>query len=107
VADPAPWIERVGSVAAQFAARPVILGPKTTMLGRENLVIPARGVDDIAAALGAEKFRGHLTLSRHATRDLAGAPFSASWDVREIALIRSHLGAGPARYETIATATLL
>jgi 2'-5' RNA ligase len=102
VDDPQPWVERVQEVAAQFAARTVSLGPKTTMLGRENLVIPAAGLDDVAAAFGAERFRGHLTLSRHATHHLAGAPISAAWEATEVALIRSHLGQGPARYETIA-----
>jgi 2'-5' RNA ligase len=106
VADPAPWMDRVATVASECAPRIVTLGPKTAMLGRENLVIPARGLDDIATALGSEKFHGHLTLSRHATRELAGTPFVASFEAREIALIRSHLGRGPARYETIATATL-
>jgi 2'-5' RNA ligase len=103
VDDPTEWSERIRTVAAQHPSRTITLGPKTTMLGRENLVVPAAGVDDVAAALGAEKFRGHLTLSRRATRDLAGDPFTASWHATEIALIRSHLGRGPAVYETIAT----
>ncbi|MEY2471003.1 MAG: hypothetical protein QOK28_332 [Actinomycetota bacterium] len=105
VDDPAPWIRRVSQIASEFSARTVTLGPKTALLGRENLVIPAAGLDDVAAAFGAEKFRGHLTLSRHATRKLAGVPFAATFEAREIALVRSHLGAGPARYETIATGT--
>ena len=103
VADPSPWADRVVEAAARFEPRTVTLGPRTKMLGRDNLVLPAAGLDDVAAALGAEKFRGHLTLSRRATHHLAGVPFDASWEVRDIALIRSHLGQGPARYETIAT----
>ena len=106
VDDPAAWAGRMREVAGAAAARVVTLGPRTTMLGRENLVLPATGVDDLAAALGAEKFRGHLTLSRRATHHLAGEAFDASFEVREIALIRSHLGAGPAIYETIASAAL-
>ena len=105
VEDARPWIDRLQDVAAKFAPRTVTLGPKTKMLGRENLVIPAAGLDDVAAAFGNDTFRGHLTLSRHATRPLAGVPFEASWHASEIALIRSHLGGGPARYETIADAT--
>jgi 2'-5' RNA ligase len=103
VDDPEPWVTRVRDVAAASSVRTVTLGPRTTMLGRENLVLPAVGVDDLAAALGAEKFRGHLTLSRRATPDLAGTAFTASWEATEIALIRSHLGGGPAVYETIAS----
>jgi 2'-5' RNA ligase len=103
VDDDGPWVDRLHEVAARFSPPTVTLGPKTTMLGPENLVIPAVGLDDVAAAFGAEKFRGHLTLSRRATHHLAGEPFDATFDVTEIALIRSHLGQGPARYETIAT----
>ena len=106
VDDPAEWIARVVEVAAGAAPRTLTLGPRTTMLGRENLVIPAAGVDDLAGALGADKFRGHLTLSRHATHHLAGEAFEAAFEVREIALIRSHLGSGPAVYQTIASALL-
>lgn len=106
VDDPAPWISRVHEVASQFAPRTVTLGPRTKMLGRENLVIPAAGLDDLGAACGNEKFTGHLTLSRHASRTLAGAAIGAAWEVREIALIRSHLGKGPARYETLVLASL-
>ncbi|HVT76995.1 MAG TPA: hypothetical protein VHD87_08200, partial [Acidimicrobiales bacterium] len=79
----------------------------TRMLGRDALVLPAVGLDDLGAAFGSESFRGHLTLARRAPRAFAGAAFSASWDVTEVALIRSHLGgSAPARYETIATAPL-
>jgi 2'-5' RNA ligase len=69
-------------------------------------MIPVRGLDDLGAAFGNDKFTGHLTLARNAPRDFKGMPIGASWDVHEICLIRSHLGAGPAHYETIATAPL-
>jgi 2'-5' RNA ligase len=102
VDSPEPWIERVQEVASRFAPRTVTLGPATKILGKEVLMIPAAGLDDVAAGFSDEKFRGHLTLARRATRDLAGASFSAAFEAREIALIRSHLGDVPARYETIA-----
>jgi RNA 2',3'-cyclic 3'-phosphodiesterase len=103
VEDPTPWIERVHAVASQFPPRTVTLGPETKMLGRDVLVIPASGLDDVAGALTDERFRGHLTLARRAQRSLAGTPITAAWELRDIALVRSHLGGGPARYETIAT----
>ena len=106
VDDPAPWVARVQDVAASCGARTVTLGRATRRLGRDILVLPASGLDDIAAAFGNDRFRGHLTLARNAPSHLAGDAFEASFEVRDIALIRSHLGNGPARYETIATATL-
>jgi 2'-5' RNA ligase len=101
VDSPDVWVERVQEVASRFAPRTVTLGPATKILGKDVLMIPASGLDDVAAAFSDEKFRGHLTLARRASRDLAGEPFNASFAAREIALIRSHLGDGPARYETI------
>ena len=96
------WVTTVRDVAAAHRPRLVTLGPTTQLLGRGVLMIPVTGLDDVAASLSDERFHGHLTLARHATRELAGTPISASWQAREIALVRSHLGAGPARYETIA-----
>jgi 2'-5' RNA ligase len=56
-------------------------------------------------------FAGHLTLARGRGRRsvpaaVAGDAVSGSWDVREFALIRSHLGASGARYETLETVGL-
>jgi 2'-5' RNA ligase len=104
--DPDACIEELRAVSAAHSPRTVTLGPATKILGRGVLMIPVRGLDDLGAAFGNEKFTGHLTLAREAPRSLKGAPITASWDVTEICLIRSHLGAGPARYETIATAAL-
>lgn len=106
VDDAEPWRARLQEVAAQYGARTVTLGPTTKILGRGVLVVPAAGLDDLAGAFGNDRFRGHLTLARNAPRDLAGTAVDASFEVRELALIRSHLGPSPARYETIATAAL-
>ena len=69
---------------------------------------------DLAGAIGlpaGEPFRPHVTLARarHASVDLRGwiEPASASapdgaLGVDRIELLRSHLGRGPARYETLA-----
>jgi 2'-5' RNA ligase len=106
VDDAEACVEELHAVAAHHAARAVTLGPATKMLGRGVLMIPVTGLDDLGAAFGNDTFTGHLTLARNAPRDFRGAPITATWDVTEICLIRSHLGAGPARYETLATATL-
>jgi 2'-5' RNA ligase len=85
---------------------------------------PVSGLDDVAgsvvsatASLGAppdeRRFRGHITLARHRSRKRAsvlrgvqGQPLSGSWDVREIELVRSHLGRGGSRYEPISRVPL-
>jgi RNA 2',3'-cyclic 3'-phosphodiesterase len=113
----------VAAAAAGCAPRPVAMGPTARRLGGGQLVVPVAGVDDLAASLGAacaaalgrppeaRPFRGHLTLARarrggDVPRSLQGIPLEAAWDVDEIALVRSHLGGGPARYETLSTAAL-
>jgi 2'-5' RNA ligase len=112
---------RVG--AAGSPSRTVALGPATVRLGRGQLVVPVAGGDDLAAAVRAattgvlarpqedRSFRGHLTVARARgrqpiPRSLEGTPVEAAWTVAEVALVRSHLGQGPARYETLATAPL-
>ena len=90
------------------------LGPRTTRLGRGVLCVPVTGLEDLAtavvdatAALGKppdhRTFRGHVTLARVEGRvkpplaDLA----PRRWTVATFALVRSHVGGGPARYETV------
>jgi 2'-5' RNA ligase len=101
-----PCVEELHAVAQRHASRRVTLGPATKLLGRGVLMIPVAGLEDLGAAFGNDTFTGHLTLARNAPRNFTGAPITAAWDVTQICLIRSHLGAGPARYETIATAPL-
>lgn len=116
-------VAAMAAAAASCPARAVVLGPATRRLGRGQLVVPAAGLDDLAAAVGAaalralgrspspRPFRGHLTLARSrggrpVPRSLEGVPVSAAWTVADVALVRSHLSDGPARYETLATAPL-
>ena len=92
------------------------LAPRTQRLGRGVLCVHVIGLDDVAAAVVAataglgrppdhRTFRGHITLARVEGRaeppltDLA----ARTWTVATFALVRSHLGGGPARYETVAT----
>jgi RNA 2',3'-cyclic 3'-phosphodiesterase len=121
--------EEVASVAAALGAvggrcgpRHATLGPVTRRLGRAVLVAPVSGLDDLAAAVvessagfgvapEVRPFSGHLTLARGKGRrpvpaDLAGEPVEAAWPVTSMELVRSHLGAGGARYEVVATVGL-
>lgn len=92
------------------------LATRTQRLGRGVLCVAASGLEDIATAVANETaglgqppdhrvFRGHITLARLDGRskpplsDLA----EQRWTVATFALVRSHLGGGPARYETVAT----
>jgi RNA 2',3'-cyclic 3'-phosphodiesterase len=113
----------VGAAAGACPVRPVTMGPATRRFGKGQLVVPVAGLDDLAEAVGerttaalgrppeARPFRGHLTLARSRGKQtippaLEGMPLVATWTVDAVALVRSHLGAGPARYETLASAPL-
>jgi 2'-5' RNA ligase len=100
------------SVVAEAAA--VTLGPRSRPLGRSVLVLPAAGLDDIAAAveratagLGRpperRPFRAHLTLAR-ATNGVLPKPafeLSARWRAEEVALVESHTHPAGAVYDTL------
>jgi 2'-5' RNA ligase len=92
------------------------LGTRTRRLGRGVICIDVSGLDEVAAAvieataaLGKppehRDFFGHLTLARvngSARPPLTDVP-ALRWPVATFALVRSHLGSGPAHYETVAT----
>jgi 2'-5' RNA ligase len=79
-------------------------------------MIPAHGLDDVAAAVAdpneTRPYRGHLTLARARERgnkipsSLVGTPISGEWTATSVSLVRSRLGGGPARYEDIRTVDL-
>jgi len=113
-------VDDPGPVAAALAAAPLhrctaVMGPRVTVLGRGVLVVPVEGLGELAAAVAlataghggrpeTRPFRGHLTLARAPrtdVRSLVGAPVEASFAVDEVQLVRSHLGAGGARYEDL------
>lgn len=86
------------------------LGPVVSRLGRNVVCLPVRGLDALATAVGEvtaevgeppdpRPFTGHLTLARLKHRGacgLAGTPFSATFPVTEVRLVRSELTAeGP------------
>jgi RNA 2',3'-cyclic 3'-phosphodiesterase len=97
------------------------LGPTLARFGRGYLVLPVRGLHDLAAAVveatamvgdppDSRSFRGHLTLARLRPRanvgGLAGTPCSARFAVNEVALVHSELHPDGSRYHTLDTVTL-
>jgi 2'-5' RNA ligase len=102
---------------ADFPGATVRLGPGVDVVADRALVIPADGLDELAAAVDGrtasigqpprKRFLGHLTLARikpHAAMPPAlGAYLTASFEVEEIALVRSRLHPEGARYETLTT----
>ena len=100
----------------RVAATEAALARRTQRLGRGVLCVHVSGLDDVAAAVVAatadlgrpldhQTFRGHITLARvegRAKPPLTDLP-GRTWTVATFALVRSHLGGGPARYETVAT----
>ena len=109
----------VGALTAiQRALEPVdaVLGPRAGVLGHQVVYLPVSGLDELATAVveatrpfgeppPTRRFRGHLTLARTkgGIVDRSSLDLSARWTVDHVELIRSHLGRGPATYETLAT----
>ncbi len=94
----------------------VVLGPAVERLGRAVLVVPARGLDALAAEIIAatrhigrsppdRPFTGHLTVARYRGRPPDGyaPPVHATFMATEIALVRSH---PPGTYQNVATFAL-
>jgi 2'-5' RNA ligase len=111
VGDAAAALERLDSPSAE--AR---LGPQVSRLGRDVVVVPVGGLEQLAADVAAvtaavgdppdpRPFAGHLTLARLRRRGacrIAGAPLSTSFAVEEVELVRSRLDPAGARYDVIA-----
>jgi len=100
------------------AAEAVLRG-RPGRLGRDAVVVPVLGLDRVAGAVRAateavglpaepRPFHGHLTLARLKGAAACGltGEIRDQWSVTSVALVRSHLGGGPARYETIAETML-
>lgn len=111
---PEPVVSALDVALAGCAPVDVVLGPRARMLRRQVVYLPIEGLDAIAglvaratASFGepppSRPFMGHVTLARTkgARVDVSGLGLAATWTVGEVELIRSHLGGGPARYETL------
>ena len=94
------------------------LAARMRVMGRNSLVIPVDGLDQLAAEVRTtvfpevpkQPFHGHLTVGRSiGKRPISGktrpgqvlAPLA--FDVNEIALVRSTLSSQGARYDTVGT----
>jgi 2'-5' RNA ligase len=114
-ADPGAVVDSMRGV--ELPAATAQLGPAVDVLEERVLVVPVRGVDDLARTVRRrtrligqpppKRFVGHLTLARVKPRTpmpaALGAMFSADFHVHEIALVQSRLHPDGARYETIET----
>lgn len=110
--------DRVAAVVAGAVLPPAtaVLGPAVARMGRSVVVVPVRGVDDLAGAVreataglgeppDPRGFRGHLTLARlrhRAACGVAGARVDGSWEVREVELVSSVTDPAGAVHEVIA-----
>jgi 2'-5' RNA ligase len=109
----------LATLASARVAEATIDGPPVR-LGRGVLALPVDGLSDLAAlvadAFGGigrppepSSFHGHLTLARGravGTLSQSRSVQRVSFRVPEVSLVESHLGRGPARYETIASVEL-
>lgn len=102
--------------ALRLSRAKVVLGPAVERLGRAVLVVPARGLDDLAAEIifatrhigqspPERLFTGHLTVARYRGRPPDGyaPPVYAAFTATEIALVRSD---PPGTYQNVATFAL-
>lgn len=108
-------VDDVGAVRdalrqVSWASAAVEVGPATARLGQSILMLPVRGVDELANALPlpiAEPFTGHLTVARARGRRgrvpaaLEGTPFEASWTATSFALVRSETRPAGAVYSDV------
>jgi len=119
VDDPEPVIAVLRDRVRALPGVEAVLGPRAAMLGRGVVHLPVGGLDDVASVVNAataafgdppdrRRFKGHLTLARTKgpIADRSSLDLTATWTVDQVELIRSHLGGGPARYETLAAFSL-
>jgi 2'-5' RNA ligase len=115
--------ERLVSTLPGGPAADAALGSATARLGRAVLVVPVRGLDDLAAEVLAattpvvpvtetRPFHGHLTLARarrgsSLPSSLVGVPLAGTWRVGRVSLVRSELRPDGARYTEVAGRDLL
>jgi 2'-5' RNA ligase len=110
-----------GLPASGVHAAPASVRVGVVRFGRAAVGLPVAGLDALAGAVvtatarfglvpDGRPFRGHLTVARGDARAasravrITGTP--PPWTADAVALVRSHLGAGPARYETLHTVVL-
>ena len=94
------------------SASTVRLGPASKRLGARVLVLPAAGLNELAAEVGTQTasigqpvgrrdFTGHLTLARTRKRvpgAVVGLPYTAEFQATQLWLVSSQLASDGARY---------
>ncbi len=116
-----PEVEAEAALARVVALpAEVSLGPRVRRLGRNVVVVPARGLEGVAEAVAEatatvgvppdpRPFDGHITvarLKRTGSCRMVGEPISDRFIVDEVRLVRSNLHPDGARYEILATRVL-
>jgi 2'-5' RNA ligase len=114
VDDPSPITRGLAEALHEVEPFAVTMGPRAGVLGHQIVYLPVTGLADVAATVVAatkdfgerpptRRFRGHLTLGRTkgGVVDAAALALEQRWTVRDVELIRSHLGGGGARHETL------
>lgn len=117
VDDTQAVVDALGTL--DVVAPKVTVGPATKHLGPGVLMLPVRGLDDLAHAVHDatedivpitehRAFRGHLTVARahhkgQIPRSLEGTELGGSWTPSSFALVRSQTKPTGAVYENVAT----
>jgi 2'-5' RNA ligase len=106
---------RPGPAAGQLG------GSRPHLLGRDAVVYPVAGLEEVAAWVGSATagfgrppdhgFRGHLTVGRARSGRMPGelealALPVVEWPVGDVRVVASRLGADGSRYETVASVEL-
>lgn len=120
VDDPQPVVAALEQGLQEVPAAEVVADRRARRFGPAAVGVPVHGLDAVATAVaeatagwGAVEpraFRGHLTLARCRGRVPAatlavGLP-TLRWTAGEVALVRSRLDPGGARYETLRAVAL-
>jgi 2'-5' RNA ligase len=104
---------RAALAGVSWSSAQVDVGPATARLGPSILMLPVRGLDELAGSLpfplDHDGFTGHLTVARARGRrgrvpsSLEGIPFSASWRATSFSLVRSQTLPSGAVYDDVAS----
>jgi len=113
---PEEVIERLEGI--ELARTQARLHPAVDLLGRRQVVVPVSGTEALARAVAVatdgigetpthRRYVGHLTLARM-RKDarpprVTGTPFDETFEVTDVALVRSRLRPTGSEYETVAT----
>jgi len=107
-------VRSCAAIDAVLRPAPRRLGPTAVVYDVDGLEPVAAAVADAVGSFGGDdrRFHGHITIARmrrprHWPSGGVG-PLSGAirWRVQDVTLVQSHLGGGPARYETLATVPL-